>query len=148
MIGFLLVSMVYIFGTLLTARGNLRTLNAIAFAGLLLNIVLNTLLIPAMKAEGAAVATLCTQLVVTLLHIVATYSLPGIHMNRSVWGRIGVLLLLTTGVAYGMHQYSPTGWGLSLAVVIVFGALAALVLRLLQRSDLKPALSMQEDPIA
>lgn len=148
MIGFLLISMVYIFGTLLTARGNLRTLNLIAVVGLGLNILLNVWLIPKYQAEGAAIATLCTQFIVTLLHIMATYQLPGLSCNKSVWWRIGLLLVLTSGFALVMSQFSPVHWALSMALAIAVGGMMALTLRLLTRSDLQPALSMREDPIA
>lgn len=58
---FLAISSVYIFGTLLTANGNLRYLNQIALAGMSMNLLLNALLIPEFKAQGAAYASLITQ---------------------------------------------------------------------------------------
>lgn len=61
MICFVFISSTYIFGTLLTANGNLKTLNKIAFAGVILNISLNVVLIPLYKAYGAAIASLITQ---------------------------------------------------------------------------------------
>lgn len=68
---FLGVCAVYIYGTLLTANGSLKVLNAIALGGMLLNIVLNLFLIPAHKALGATVATLITQTLVAVAHIIA-----------------------------------------------------------------------------
>lgn len=62
---------VYIYGTLLTANGSLRALNFIALSGMVLNVVLNLLFIPAYKALGATVATLLTQAVVAISHVVA-----------------------------------------------------------------------------
>lgn len=50
-----------IYGTLLTANGDLRTLNIISILGILINIGLNLYLIPKYGASGAAFATLCTQ---------------------------------------------------------------------------------------
>ena len=46
MAGFVLISLVYILGTMLTALGSLRILNRIAAAGLVVNVALNLLLIP------------------------------------------------------------------------------------------------------
>ena len=50
MICFVFISTTYIFGTLLTANGNLKTLNKIAFGGVVLNIILNLILIPKYQA--------------------------------------------------------------------------------------------------
>lgn len=58
------VSVGYIFGTLLTANGNLLFLNVTSLIGLVANVALNAYLIPVYKAEGAAWATLITQSVV------------------------------------------------------------------------------------
>ncbi|MDZ4843968.1 MAG: oligosaccharide flippase family protein [Chitinophagales bacterium] len=68
---FLGVCTVYIYGTLLTANGSLKILNTIALGGMLLNIVLNVFLIPEHKALGATVATLITQTLVAVAHIIA-----------------------------------------------------------------------------
>ncbi len=58
---FLFVSSTYIFGTLLTANGNLLQLNIIASLGLIINVVLNIILIPKYMAWGSAIASLVTQ---------------------------------------------------------------------------------------
>lgn len=58
---FLPICSSYVFGTLLTANGSLKELNIVALSSMLLNIVLNTLLIPEYKALGAAIASLITQ---------------------------------------------------------------------------------------
>lgn len=56
------IAMFYVYGTLMTANENLRTLNAISFGGLGLNVIMNVWLIPRYGAFGAALATMCTQL--------------------------------------------------------------------------------------
>lgn len=58
---FLPFSVVYVYGTLLTADQELRSLNILAGIALLLNFVFNFLLIPQWKAQGAAISTLLTQ---------------------------------------------------------------------------------------
>lgn len=71
MLNFIPMSSIYIFGTLLTAKGSLKTLNFIALGGMVMNVVLNLFLIPKHGAFGATIATLITQLVVALAHIIA-----------------------------------------------------------------------------
>ncbi len=69
MMCFVAISTTYVFGTLLTANGNLTSLNIMALIGILLNIGLNILLIPQLKAEGAAIASLSTQVTTTLIQV-------------------------------------------------------------------------------
>jgi len=73
MICFLFVSATYIYGTLLTANGNLLHLNIIAAFGVVLNIILNYVLIKSYKAEGAAIASLVTQGLTCLAQIILCF---------------------------------------------------------------------------
>lgn len=57
------ISLSYVWGTLLTAAGRLKTLNQLAFAALFVNISLNLWLIPRWGGQGAAKAALITQLI-------------------------------------------------------------------------------------
>lgn len=66
---FVAISGTYIYGTLLTSNGSLRQLNTIAIIGLLLNLILNLILIPSYKAEGSAIASLITQLIILVAQI-------------------------------------------------------------------------------
>lgn len=61
MLGFFPIGMNFIFGTLLTANGNLTALNSISAVGILANISINIVLIPKYGALGAAIATFATQ---------------------------------------------------------------------------------------
>ncbi len=64
------ISLMYVFGTLLTANGSMRKLNLTAIVGIFVNILVNLILIPKLEAQGAAIASLCTQSVVSLLQFV------------------------------------------------------------------------------
>ena len=55
------VSMTYIFGTLLTANGNMRLLNITSAIAIIVNVAINFTLIPILEARGAAIASLTTQ---------------------------------------------------------------------------------------
>lgn len=59
---FIPISASYIFGTLLTANGNLRQLNLMAGTGMVINIVMNLILIPKYSAVGAAISSITTQI--------------------------------------------------------------------------------------
>jgi len=66
---FLAMSSVYIFGTLLTANGNLKYLNLVAMSGMIMNVGLNLILIPKMQAKGAAISGMLTQYLTAGLQI-------------------------------------------------------------------------------
>ncbi len=68
--GFIAVSTTYIFGTLLTANGNLKELNIISCCSLIINFVINLLLIPRMLAVGSAYASLVTQFFTAILQVI------------------------------------------------------------------------------
>jgi O-antigen/teichoic acid export membrane protein len=92
---------VYIYGTLLTANGNLRFLNITAGIGLLGNVALNLLLIFKYGALGSVVATLLTQLLVSIgqyikAHRVFKLDVPGMEVMR---------IVLFVSVAIGSFQF-------------------------------------------
>ena len=51
---FIPISTTYVFGTLLTANGNLKELNIMAATGMAINIILNLFLIPYFYSTGSA----------------------------------------------------------------------------------------------
>jgi O-antigen/teichoic acid export membrane protein len=53
--------LMYVYSTLLTANGSLKTLNIIAFIGVIINLSLNFFLIPRYGAEGGAITSFITQ---------------------------------------------------------------------------------------
>ena len=55
------ISFTYVFGSLLTAAGELRTLNRMAAATIVLSLLLNLLLIPRYGAWGSACASVAAQ---------------------------------------------------------------------------------------
>jgi O-antigen/teichoic acid export membrane protein len=109
------VGVSYIFGTLLTAQGSLDKLNRYFAAGVFINIALNFILIPAFKAEGAAMATLVTQLLVMLAQVYqAERIFPGLldlPLLRSAALLLGLILLISwTG-----YEFFPFEWPIRFA---------------------------------
>ena len=64
------ISLMYLFGTLLTANGSMKKLNITAAIGIVVNVLVNIILIPRLQARGAAIASLSTQSVVSLLQFI------------------------------------------------------------------------------
>lgn len=93
LMAFLPASLIYIFGTLLTALSQLKVLNLLGACTLLINIVLNLLLIPQYGAAGAAFATLGTQAFFALGCMILVRD-TGIGFLFIQWFRSHLLLLL------------------------------------------------------
>jgi O-antigen/teichoic acid export membrane protein len=79
-----------VFGTLLTANGNLKVLNYMAATGMLLNMALNFALIPQYKAMGSALSSLITQGATALFQVLFAQQIFKFKVN---WPFIGALLL-------------------------------------------------------
>ncbi len=69
MLGYIAISSTYVFGTLLTANGNLKHLNFVAGGGMLLNFLINLILVPQLYAVGSAYASLIAQFVTAILQV-------------------------------------------------------------------------------
>ena len=68
-------SMTYIFGTLLTANGNMRLLNITSAIAIVINVVINFTLIPVLEARGAAIASLSTQTSIAIMQFIIAFRL-------------------------------------------------------------------------
>ncbi len=119
-----------IYGTFLTARGEMRRLNQIGIIGLAINIILNLILIPKQGAVGAAIATIATQSVVTVFQWINVYKLLNItiHFKGVVQFTSFVGLLYVVG--YYSLFLSPGIWFFPVFILVI--------LFLFKAIDLKP----------
>ena len=109
---FVAIASTYIFGTLLTANNNLKQLNVLALAGLIINVVLNLIFIPSFKAYGSAVASLITQVFVVIIQLILVKKIFSFPVNiKFVLALIAVvgMLLLERNLEPTLHMKSrPT----------------------------------------
>ncbi len=129
-LGFIPIASSYIFGTLLTANGNLKELNIMAGAGLVLNLVLNFVLIPDLKAYGAAIASLVTQGLTAILQIYIAFRIfdfkPKIKSIISIFAFVLWIVLS----AYISNKYIINR-PVALIVTLTFGILSAFAFKLI-----------------
>ncbi|NJN78285.1 MAG: hypothetical protein HC803_08135 [Saprospiraceae bacterium] len=137
---FIPVASVYIFGTLMTANANLRQLNIIALSGVVLNVVLNLLLIPKYEVFGATLATLITQSLVAIVHIVWSKSIFKLHFSTTFFVQIIGFVLLAIGFNYlAVHYFGFNNWIINFLFATVLTVLAAFGTKLV---DLKAFLEL------
>jgi len=134
-LSFLPIAVIFIFSTLLTANGNLRTMNIIALFGVVLNISLNLFLIPSLKAEGAAITTLLTQFIMALSYFVASHKQFAFQTDYRLIFKVGILAALAILINYGLSISSlPSEYQIIIGVIAVgFGAF---VMRILSFKEL------------
>jgi len=142
MISFLGVSIAYIYGAILTATNNLKSLNILFFCGVLANLGLNLYLIPRMKAEGAAIATLITQAVVMVGQIVLVHKQANIKIDPKIYTKIVVFGLLCALLFIELHEIMGLSWYYELILSICISMILALVLKII---DLKNLLKLIND---
>lgn len=135
MTGFFAVSTTYIFGTLLTANGNLKQLNRMAAAGMLLNIGLNLLLIPLHKATGAAVASLITQFITAGIQVFLCMRIFNLRTDVPTMTRL-VLFVVTAAVAFYFSKFLTADWMLNLAAGLMVCTLISFILKLVDLKEI------------
>lgn len=90
----------YIFGTLLTANGNLKILNIIAGIGVIISIVLNLVLIPKHGVHGAAIANISTQAYMAVAQIALSTRLFRFRINYRLIGRLIIFIPMIIGTGF------------------------------------------------
>lgn len=125
----------YIFGTLLTANGNLLQLNTMAFISVILNLVLSLLLIPGYGVFGAAVAHLTTQLFASVYQILLAVRIFKFRIDYGLLIRLVIFTLVVLIGAFVFHNLGMS-WIMSFLLFMVFASLLSLLTRLIQIKSL------------
>lgn len=146
MLCFVFISSTYIFGTLLTANGDLRTLNKVAFSGVILNVLLNLVLIPYHKAYGAALASLITQGITALVQIWLCKKYFNLNVNFKIIVGFGIMII-TGFILFLLRSNSHLNFMSSdITIQFVLVALISLLVifftGLLRPSDFKKLISL------
>lgn len=134
MFGFIPISTTYIFGTLLTANGNLKYLNLMAAFGMVLNLSLNFLLIPYLKAIGSAYASLTTQVITALVQVMLVVLIFKFKFNIQYLLKLLIFVLVVFASAYFSYQIFIAGymdWKISLLAMAAIAVFAGAATRLL-----------------
>jgi len=129
MFGFIAVSGIYVFGTLLTANGSLKQLNIIAAFAIILNLVINFILIPKIQAIGSAYASLSAQFISVILQVIVVQWIFRFRINIPY---LASLLAFAGLIVLGAHfsRDLPFDWKINLLLLLGFAFVLASLLRL------------------
>ena len=135
-LSFIAISSVYVYGTLLTAKGSLKVLNLIALAGVVVNISLNYYFIPIYKALGATQVTFVTQFVVAIAHVVAAHKILDFSYRWQTIFQVISFFIACCGVAFLVQQIPFLRWQFAFLLSLALSAVLAFLFRLVKISGL------------
>jgi len=126
MLCFISICTTYIFGTLLTANGSLKSLNYMAFGGVILNIALNLYLIPSHGAYGAAIASLITQGATAIIQIVLSFKILSLTIDwKSVLQTLSFVGIFSCIIYFFPFDYYF--WAYNLLIFISTGIILSIL---------------------
>ena len=126
MLSFIAVATTYIFGTLLTANGNMKQLNIMAAFGMVFNISLNLILIRMYNAYGSAISSMITQFSTAIIQVIIAQRIFRFKVNFKL---INTLIMFAIGVIainYG-SKLLPWNWMVSFVIMVASCGLWAFV---------------------
>jgi len=130
MFSFLGMAGTIIYGTLLTANGNLKALNITSAIALAINILLNVILIPRYQAFGAAIACLATQVFAGFSQYVITAVKFKFRINYGLIFRLFIYISGVILLGIGSHRLE-IAWWMSFLGMITAAMILAMVLNLI-----------------
>lgn len=135
---FVAISTTYVFGSLLTANGNLRELNIMAFCGMIINITLNLMFIEVfeMDAVGTAIASLTTQLVTAIVQVLIVRAKFNFKVNYRLLTTLFVYIAGVVAIANLTHTYllrpsTSSGWVVGFIIMAATSLAWAFAIRLI-----------------
>lgn len=130
MFGFVAISGVYVFSTLLTANGSLKALNIIAAGGVIISLIINFIMVPRMQAMGSAYASLAAQFATAIAQAIVAIMLFKFKANYKF---LAVLVLYVSGVLLigWASKQLPYDWRINILIMTIGSGLLAILLRLL-----------------
>ena len=140
---FVAIATTYIFGTLLTANGSLKTLNILAIGGMLLNFVLNLILIPKLKAEGSAIASLITQSLIVILQIIIAKNVFKFKVNYRFIGVVALYICMIIALINGVSLYA-SGLVVQLILFISISIVLGIIMRIINLKKMYKVLVSRE----
>lgn len=141
--GFIAISSSYVFGTLLTANGNLKQLNIVAAIGIVVNLSINFLLIPRLMAVGSAWASLATQFATAIIQVFLAYRVFKLKVDVKQWIRIGLFIFGTILIS-AATKFIPLHPLVNFLIAVAIALLLAFVLKIVTPGYLMRMLKEKE----
>jgi O-antigen/teichoic acid export membrane protein len=129
-----------VFGTLLTAKGDMKFLNTISAIGIVINVTINSFLIPKYGATGAAVATVITQSLISLIQFIYSVYVLKIKFTFLAVGRFSIFV----SSLFTLCFYVKADSGLALFGLCSAGVVGMMLFKLIDLKNLRLILKLKE----
>lgn len=130
LISFVFICNSYIFGTYLTARGEIKLLNKLALLATVLNIILNIIYIPKYGAEASCMISIFTFGIVSIIQ--TTISIKYLKVKISLMKIISFLLWVLLSILTNNYLKSNvTNWTIALITGATLSVLILFIVRLI-----------------
>ena len=126
MLCFTASSISYIFGTLLTANGNLKQMNIMAIGGITVNLILNFILIPKYYALGSAWASVFTQFFTAIIQVLIVQKVFKFKVNKRLLIALVFFIFGVACINY-LTLHLTHNWYLNFAIMTIVSGLWAFV---------------------
>jgi len=127
---FVPISTTYVFGSLLTANGNLKQLNIMAVSGMITNILLNVFLIPRFFATGSAFASFITQFTTSIIQVIIVQHIFKFKVNFRFLFSLVIFVAGVLVVGYLSRQFNYS-WTINIMIMVALSGLLAMALRII-----------------
>jgi O-antigen/teichoic acid export membrane protein len=127
MLSFIAVATTYIFGTLLTANGNMKQLNIMAAFGMVLNVTLNYILIHKLEAFGSAISSMITQFLTAGIQVLIAQRIFKFKVNYRLINTMIMYAIGVIAINYGTHEMLHFHWGINFVIMVISCGLWAFV---------------------
>ncbi|MFZ9955069.1 MAG: polysaccharide biosynthesis C-terminal domain-containing protein [Flavobacteriales bacterium] len=127
-LNFIPMSAMYIYGTFLTAAGEMKLLNSTAALGVILNISANFLLIPHYGVEAAAIISLLTQSFVCAFQIAYARKKFNLHIGLPLMLKYALSIIIFEVSTFLLHQ-STLSWIVQAVLTCSIGISSAILLK-------------------
>ncbi len=119
---FFCLSTTYVFGTMLTANGNLKQLNIIAASGVGLNIILNLIFIPMFKSIGAACTSITVQAITALAQYFLARHIMKFKLGPGFWMHV-IIFAIIVALSTWLIKMLPFAWYFTflISIAVNFG---------------------------
>jgi O-antigen/teichoic acid export membrane protein len=117
MLSFIAVATTYIFGTLLTANGNMKQLNIMAAFGMVFNISLNLILIRMYNAYGSAISSMITQFSTAIIQVIIAQRIFKFKVNFKLINTLIMFALGVIAINYG-SKLLHFNWMVSFVIMV------------------------------
>lgn len=135
MVSFFMISINYIFGTLLTANGSIKMLNYISLLGVGISLLVNMMLIPFYNSVGAAIANLTTQVVVAILQFLFAYKVFNFKILTTKFIPFICYIPLTILIAFLFKVYI-SNWAIGFVFTLTISTLIGFLFRIIKVREL------------